>query len=522
MASTSSLGYLALMEQFALRCPDPRVKSRRSTVVRSVTRNIAADESEEALYPSSAYRARTGPAENLEFALKHETLELAILAALFEKEEGRQALQAWLASAPASKYARMAGHLYEWITRQQLPYELPRGTPRLPILDPAIYVVGPPVVDKRFNIIGNMIGTRNMSPIVRRTQAIETDRAIDVKQQVANAMANIDPDLLDRAVNFLYLAETRSSFAIEREIPDHEREERYRRLLERAGAPGTLDQDTLVTWQHEVLDPRRADQTYRHKQNWLSRGNRERGVEYVPPAPNDVDDLMQGVSDIAAQGAAAELHPVVAATCASFGMVYVHPFLDGNGRLHRFLLHHILRQCGVTPPGVVLPISLALEKRIQEYRMVLQEYSTPRTRLLEYRLDPDASEIYVKGPQPAWLYAYFDATHEVHLVYQCIEQALTQDLPAEIDWLKAYDSAMSLIKRWLDGPQSEIDLLVRLIVQNGGRLSNTKRPKFERYTDLEIGRTEEIVREAFAAWTERYRPVGTGAEAVESAQVASA
>jgi hypothetical protein len=63
---------------------------------------------------------------------------------------------------------------------------------------------------------------------------------------------------------------------------------------------------------------------------------------------------------------------------------------------------------------------------------------------------------------------------------------------------------------------------VRLIVQNGGRLSNTKRPKFERYTDLEIGRTEEIVREAFAAWTERYRPVGTGAEAVESAPLQEA
>ena len=57
------------------------------------------------------------------------------------------------------------------------------------------------------------------------------------------------------------------------------------------------------------------------------------------------------------------MEPLVAACCASFGMVFVHPFLDGNGRLHRFLLHHVLRQCGVTPEGIVLPISVALEAR---------------------------------------------------------------------------------------------------------------------------------------------------------------
>ena len=32
---------------------------------------------------------------------------------------------------------------------------------------------------------------------------------------------------------------------------------------------------------------------------------------------------------------------LVKAAAAAFGFVYLHPFMDGNGRLHRFLIHHV-------------------------------------------------------------------------------------------------------------------------------------------------------------------------------------
>ena len=38
--------------------------------------------------------------------------------------------------------------------------------------------------------------------------------------KIAQVLAGLEPELRERAAHYLYLAETRSSFAIEKEIPD--------------------------------------------------------------------------------------------------------------------------------------------------------------------------------------------------------------------------------------------------------------------------------------------------------------
>ena len=38
------------------------------------------------------------------------------------------------------------------------------------------------------------------------------------------------------------------------------------------------------------------------------------------------------------------------------------PFEDGNGRIHRFLIHNILARQGFTPEGVMFPISAPMLK----------------------------------------------------------------------------------------------------------------------------------------------------------------
>jgi hypothetical protein len=43
-----------------------------------------------------------------------------------------------------------------------------------------------------------------------------------------------------------------------------------------------------------------------------------------------------------------EIEPVVAAAVASFGFVFIHPFSDGNGRIHRLLIHYMLSRAGFT------------------------------------------------------------------------------------------------------------------------------------------------------------------------------
>jgi hypothetical protein len=52
--------------------------------------------------------------------------------------------------------------------------------------------------------------------------------------------------------------------------------------------------------------------------------------------------------------------PLARAAALAFGLVYLHPMGDGNGRLHRFLISNTLQRDGAIPAGVIVPISATI------------------------------------------------------------------------------------------------------------------------------------------------------------------
>lgn len=501
------LGYEALVRHHQLRVPP--LRSVSVAVDRTVERHIiAADGQERFELPLRRIADTQSLAARLTFALKREPLDLGVLAALFEQPGVLPELQAWLEAKPASKYARIAGHLAQWLTGHSFTYRLPPGTPRVPVLDPKRYVTGPALADPRFGVINNLIGGRFFSPLIRRTERLEALLAEDLAGAVSRALDTLEPEVLARAVDFLYLSETRSTYGIEDEVPDNNRSAKFRRLLEQAGEPGRLTQDQMAAWQSQIVGPLSVEGAYRDTQNWLSRaGSRLRNIaDFIPPPPELLPPMMDAVASVAALGAGGGLHPVLAAACAAFGLVFVHPFLDGNGRLHRFLLHHVLRQAGFTPAGVVLPLSARMLKDLQRYSALLKSYSRPRTELLEYLLDAESATILVKSPQPLWLYAYFDATELCEFILECVKRCVEEDLQHEVAYLRAHDAAVRSLEHWLDMRQSQLNTLIDVIVQGQGKLSRAKRKLAEGLSDAELERIEKTVSDSFAAYFERRPP----------------
>lgn len=500
MSSRTSLGYEAIINRFKLRVPElRRIFVATDRTVETHIQTAAGDELIE--LPRQRLSDTESLVGQLTFAFKREHLNLTVLAALFEQPEAVQAVQDWLRQKPSSQYSRMAGYLATWLGNADFDYVLPPGCPRVRLLSEKEYLTSPGVANAKFAVINNTLGTREFSPMVRRTDKLNELLSSGLREKVKSVLSTIEPEMMARAVDYLYLAETRSTYNIEDEIPDNNRAAKFRHLLESAGEPGLLNEELICQWQNQIVSPISAEYQYRAAQNWLSRPGRLRNMaDFIPPPVDAVLPMMEGVATVAAYASNGKLDPVIAAACASFGFVYVHPFFDGNGRLHRFLLHHILRQSGFTPAGVVLPLSARMLRKLDKYSELLKSYSRPRTELINYVLDSDSGTILVQSPQPFWLYAYFDATELCEFVMECCKLCVEEDLLSEVVYLRAHDQTVKELEIWLDIRQSRLNTLIDVIVQGNGVLSKRKRHLASELTDEQLDKVESTVNAHFASY----------------------
>ena len=217
--------------------------------------------------------------------------------------------------------------------------------------------------------------------------------------------------------------------------------------------------------------------------------------DHISARSEDLPGLLEGLAAFA-RDAAPELDPVVAASVLSFGFVYIHPFEDGNGRLHRYLVHHVLARHGFNPSGIFFPVSAAILDRIDEYRATLEDYAARLLPVVEWE-PTETGNVRVLN-DTADYYRFFDATPQTEFLYRCVEQTIERDLPEEAAFLESRDAFRAGLNRLVDMPERLSDLLFRFLHQNGGKLSRRgRRREFAALTEDEVSRIEEIYREAF-------------------------
>jgi hypothetical protein len=76
------------------------------------------------------------------------------------------------------------------------------------------------------------------------------------------------------------------------------------------------------------------------------------------------------------------------------------------------------------------------------------------------------------------IYRYWDATPCVEFGLRMAEQSLELDLRQETDYLQKYDAIWRRVNERIDLNNNALSLLVRLCLQNEGRLSSGKRKSF--------------------------------------------
>ena len=301
-----------------------------------------------------------------------------------------------------------------------------------------------------------------------------------------------------RTAAFLLLKDSKSSYAIEGERPAQDRIQRWGWAIGEAGRT-PIDLDELLRLQKIVIgDDRFVRLGVRTEGGFVGEHERDIGAplpDHVSARHEDLASLIEGMVAFD-RDAATALDPVVAAAALAFGFVYIHPFDDGNGRIHRYLIHHVLAQHGFNPPGVVLPVSAAILDRIDAYGAILEDYSRRLLPLIEWE-PTERGNVRVLNDATDF-YRFFDATRHAEFLFECVRRTIEEDPPNEADFLRRYDRFTGNLQVIADMPDRTADLLFRFLHQNAGRLSRRAREgEFKMLTDEEVKQIEHLYGEAF-------------------------
>src|SRR6266481_4284648 len=498
-----AVGLHGLLEQLELKVPLPVV---RSEVIPGARKTTLSDNKILEQYPKSYLP--TGLMGNLRFAMRYEPIDLGVLNAAFSALDIRE-LEEWIRSEPNGIFARRAWYLYELLTQKTLDVSDVAPSGYVDLLDEDLHVTGSVVRVRRHRLNDNLLGNPFYCPLVRRTETLKTFQNLNLAKEARSIVEGCDPAILARAVHYLFTKETKSSFAIEGEVPSRDRTAHFVAALESASGFDAGSKEAFVRLQNSIVDARYAQQDWRTTQNYVSQTlpDYSEDVHFVCPKPEDVPPLMDSWMGMEGRLAKTDkMDPIVAAAAAAFGFVFIHPFEDGNGRIHRFIVHHMLAKRGVTPEGILFPVSAAMLRDRGAYDRVLEKYSSSILPFIDYDLD-NAGRLTVHN-DTVRLYRYFDATAHVEYLYRCIEETIRRDLRDEVGFLKVFDGVVQKVMEIVDMPDRKATLLVRLILQNKGKLSGAKRPSFAELSDEEVQRMENVV---WGAWEAEHAKSGQDA-----------
>ena len=490
-------GWAWLVQSFGVQAPVRRPSAVSDQYVKASSRKAG----EWTIY-DKRYWPGEGFGDHLGFALRHEDLDLLVLKRIFDVVP-QNTLAAFVRSAPTGAPNRRVWFLYEFMTGRALDIEDATGVSFIDLLDSRLYFTAAPVPSRRHKVRDNLLGNPDFCPVIRRTKTLTDFGASALGEKANDIIGHTGANVVARAASFLLLADSRASFEIEGEKPPRNRLERWGRAVLQAGK-NKLTLDEIQRLHGVLIEDTRFTRTGL-RPDGVFLGERDQDgdplPEFIGARPDDLQTLMRGLIAANERMRDGDLDSVLQAAATAFGFVYIHPFQDGNGRLHRCLIHHVLAERKFTPPGMVFPVSQVMLDRIDIYRDTLRAHSGPLMDYIDWRPTPERN-VEVRN-DTADLYRYFDCTEAAEFLYSCVERAVDKDLPREIDFLRRNDEAMRRVMNTVEMPDRLAEDLIRFIRRNEGRLGRKRREgEFEKLTDDEVTSIEAIVRKAFDGFTE--------------------
>ena len=165
------------------------------------------------------------------------------------------------------------------------------------------------------------------------------------------------------------------------------------RLIDRGGAPSPAISREFIVWAHREFCERLPDDLL-----WVKNpetGERRRVVpgelrnrhvtvgRLVPIDPDDIPAFLQRFVEAYSSPMLSKLRKIIGVAASHHRLLWIHPFLDGNGRVTRLLSHACLRELGIG--SELWAISRGLARQVDKYKTLLAAADEPQSGDLDGR-----------------------------------------------------------------------------------------------------------------------------------------
>ncbi len=467
-------------------------------------------------YPAH-FRPDNTLAGHLKFALKSEGVHLEFLSRLFNQIPAAE-LDVWIASEPTGQYARRAGFFYEWLTGNKLAFGGVGVGNYVDAIDEKFYLTATnPINNTRWRVRDNLPGTPAYCPSIYRTQTIRTAEGYDIPRHLRSLESEYGEDLLMRSAVWIGMKESLASFTLEHEAQKIDRVKRFAAATAKncGRYDSPFSEKALAELQSEILGTRgtQTNNSFGIRKSPVFVGEVTSEftplVHYIAPRWDDVPPILEGMEAFLKRTTGR--NSILRAGALSFGFVYIHPLSDGNGRISRFLINDTLRRDKALPEPFILPVSatiIASSRTRRAYDQILETFSKPFMH--KYRNDYSFGETKeaadgirhnlefsaYKDALAAWRYP--DLTSHVEYTAQVIDQTIENEMRNEAAYLKKHRIAREKVKEIVEGPDTDIDYIIRSVQENKGKISNSLAKRFPVLGEKPIAeKVATTVRDAF-------------------------
>ena len=450
---------------------------------------------------------------HLTFALKYEIIHLEFLSRLFQVIDPA-IIENWVRSEPNGIFARRAGFLYEWLTGKRLNVSDAGGNYIAALPEDKYLTATRPVNHRRWRVRDNMPGTRDFCPIVYRSDQVTAAENYDCAKALSELEVEYGAEILLRSAVWLTVKESRASFAIEHEERQVDRIRRFAAAMEeRCGQGGDpLDAKELTELQGAILGEatrygfRRSPIFVGHVSGYSEI------VDYIGPHWDHTASLLTGLQAVLLRTRSRSA--ILRAAVASFGFVYFHPMADGNGRISRFLVNDVLRRDGAIPEPFIVPISATITTTSRAkagYAHALEKFSRPLLgrykehyrfgQEMTYRDGVKSNFHFDAYDDALHAWRYMDLTSQAEYLGEVVRTTIQSEMEKEAMYLRNLERAREGVKNWLEGPNPDIDRIIRSVSQGGAwKVSNQLSREFPQLEDASIATgVVDAVRKAFSA-----------------------